>query len=362
MWILNSQENINKLFERVGEVIAIAGEGFNTVDAIPTVERSETEAPLWVDGKPEPLDPERNDELGDNRVLLSSALFNFDTGGGGFSHIQPKNILVKFFTRLIKMAYAQFGGLPLNYREIIKNSSHGNLPYDAIPDIFSLLELNLGELPEPYPEFAQELIIMVGSPVNIKITDPDGHIVSQAQIDIPYAEFNKPPDSLGPKMIFIPNPIEGEYNIELEGLASGEYHLGIQVLSDSLNIFKEISGLESQTEKLLYSFSFDSHNLNTPLSEVNQIVKPENILFALNRFYNNGQIKHTPDGEMLKTQLLAKIKIIQAFYYQNLPFVNSTIKRQIKDAVNLIKKYQRKGVIENEAAQILIKMFQKLVV
>lgn len=360
--ILNSQENINKLFERVGEVIAIAGEGFNTVDAIPTVERSETEAPLWVDGKPEPLDPERNDELGDNRVLLSSALFHFDTGGGGFSHIQPKNILVKFFTRLIKMAYAQFGGLPLNYREIIKNSSHGNLPYDAIPDIFSLLELNLGELPEPYPEFAQELIIMVGSPVNIKITDPDGHIVSQAQIDIPYAEFNKPPDSLGPKMIFIPNPIEGEYNIELEGLASGEYHLGIQVLSDSLNIFKEISGLESQTEKLLYSFSFDSHNLNTPLSEVNQIVKPENILFALNRFYNNGQIKHTPDGEMLKTQLLAKIKIIQAFYYQNLPFVNSTIKRQIKDAVNLIKKYQRKGVIENEAAQILIKMFQKLVV
>lgn len=360
---LNTQENISKLFERVGEIIVIAGEGFYTVNYIPTIARNENEAPLWIDGKPEPLDPQRNDELGDNRVLLFSALFNFGfSGGGSFGIIRSENLLARFFNYLIKKAYAQFGGLPLNYREIIKSSSHGNLPYDAISDIFSILELNLAEISSQYPEFAEEMIVMVGSPVTIKIRDPNGNIVSENQIDIPYAEFNKTPDPLGPKMIFIPNPIQGKYQIELEGLAEGEFHLGIQLLGDNLNIFKEISGFESETEKLIYSFNLNTNNSNEPLSEVEQKITPENILFAVNRFYELGKIRHNADGQILKNQLLAKVRSIEILRSTQTftRAVKSIINQQIKSSINLIKKYQKKNAIEKEAAEILIKMFEGL--
>lgn len=359
--ILNNQENINKLFERVGEVIVIAGEGFDTVNTIPVVARNENETPLWADGKPEPLDPERNDEVGDNRVLLSSALFRFDSGGGNLGQLTPKNILVKFFTNLIKKVYAQFGGIPINYREIIRNSSHGNLPYEAIADIFSILEFNLATIPAPYPQFSQELIVMVGSPITIKITDPTGRIVSEAQVDIPYAEFSKPPASLGPKMIFIPNPLEGEYKIELEGLADGEYHLGVQVLADDLNIFKEISGQVSQAEKLIYNLNFDPANSNEPVGDLRQQISIDNIINAVNRFYENGQIKHNSAGKVLKVQLLAKLEIIKALYNKPPSIkIKAVINQQIESSIKLIKKYHKKDIIENEASQILIQMLESL--
>lgn len=69
-WLISLNSGTFKLNART-KVISVSGNGQTTVNKIPVIDADES--PLWIDGKPEPIDPIRNDSAGDKRVLLSSS-------------------------------------------------------------------------------------------------------------------------------------------------------------------------------------------------------------------------------------------------------------------------------------------------
>lgn len=311
--VLNSSQNLNKLFNGVEKLIVIAGKDLSTVNEIP-VKTDLSEAPLWQDGKPDPLDPARNDSSGDSRVLLSSAKFQF----GLITKLNnPKifaGVLKEFFKNIFsvfyKKAFAQLGSVPLNYNEIIKQGSgHGNLPYDAISDIFSTLNLNIASttIPQQYPQFAKELVVMVGSPVNVSFRDSSSRVVSSNINQIPNAEYNQTPDQNGPKMIFIPEPLSGTSTITLGAIgAGGSFHLGVEYLDGSGDKFQEYQGSIETGQNLRLRFNLAQNGAPEPLSNIilvdnsppaSVINYPQNNGFYNLMFWNKNKIKGTASDD-----------------------------------------------------------------
>ncbi len=204
--LLSMNLNIADLHDRVGSVITVAGTGVNTVESIPFVVRADADAPLWADGKPQPLDPAKNSNQGDNRVLLASALLPDAAektvfGSGTHAHlpsIASQHVLDKL-------------GFP--------NSAPVAIPAD--PDAI--------------------LAFLFASPVMPTVTDPNGNHITLDSNSIPGAEYFGEQDPTGLKMILISNPIAGEYKIDLLGNGNGHYDFASayfkQDSPDSMQIF-----------------------------------------------------------------------------------------------------------------------------
>ncbi len=187
-FLLDLNSDIPTLNDRA-KVSVISGNGQDTVNMVPVIEASE-EAPLWMDGKPVPLDPAKNDTAGDGRVLLSS------------SEIQS------YFAQTL-------------------SGSHGAIVSLAEPLIATELNKYL-DIMYPAPVINSEMLVWVASPVDIEINDPVGKTISSSINDIPLARYTSESKPDGVKLISIPNPVAGKYEIHLTGNGAGEYHLGLE--------------------------------------------------------------------------------------------------------------------------------------
>ena len=224
---LNS--DFSTLVFNIREVNNIVGKKQPTVKQIPVRTRTAEDEPLWVDGKPDPLDPERNDTEGDNRVLLSSANIP------GVSSLE----------------------LPF---------AHGDLISGGSPAIFSFLEMNdPGNVPLPN-EPDEALLVWFASPVQPKITDPNGNYITKNFSNIPAAEYDGEADPNGVKLIYIPNPLTGEYQIELTGSGNGEYHMGTSFMSDEHDKLIIDQGNITNNQIINYTINLDSTSQEEPIT------------------------------------------------------------------------------------------------
>ncbi len=222
----------NELNSLVRSVTTVAGDDQYTVDEIPFVERLPQEEPLWVDGKPEPLDPEHNDVKGDNTVLLTSA------------HLQE---VIDQVT--------------------IPETTHRDLVSKAAPAIFTRLGLPDPGALELVAEPESILSFWFASPVLPTVTDPLGNSISKDVSTIPDAVYFGEDDPNGKKMILIPNPTQGRYHVDLVGTGEGHYDFASaffkQNVPDAMQIF---SGEVHQGAEITYDADVNPEDPEHPIS------------------------------------------------------------------------------------------------
>lgn len=238
--------DIDSLITRLGgdNIVAVVGDRISedTDKYYRVVERSVADEPLWSNGKveirePGPGDktvPEISADLGlvDNRVQVLTV----NTGD--------------------------------NAAEIV----HGHMPTQLQQSIVDLLT-------QSFPFFAADfsdlstpnfLVIYNLSPVELQVTDAQGR---RAGVDfstggelteIPGAFFSRSPLPDEPDFLFIPEAVEGEYQVSLLGIAEGEYTVGLARLSEEGNFtIAEFSGTTSPDATHQHEVVYDSSVLPT---------------------------------------------------------------------------------------------------
>ena len=202
-------DNLAQLFARV-DVATFAGTDQTTTDKFYVRDRYFWEWPNWDDGKPNWA---REDEfktlLGDGTVSLSSATL-------------PPPALVEEFAL-----------------------DHNDLPGD--PDVISAIFTYLGIpfVPSTIERIAQSaLVLTLDGPAGITITDPAGRKagLSELQTVEPFYMTVNPKEGsttlipgaeamyvTGEKytLVIIPQPLEGRYEVEVNGTGSGKYSIGL---------------------------------------------------------------------------------------------------------------------------------------
>lgn len=253
---LNQPDKIDLLNQRC-KPFYIAGKDQLTVNNIPYVIRSDNENPLWVDGKPDPLTPIRNDEKGDEVVLSESALF------GAMPPMPP--VPVRLWDFFIPKAYAQSSDEDEYANAEIFSTDHSNLISQSRDLIFQFLNQEPPSMPVfPVPKYKYYLIYMMASPLSLKVISPDGQIISQDVNQIPGAEYTSETNPLGFKMIMIPEPQEGDYKVEAVGLAEGEYHFVSLYLDEQGEHLSQTEGEVTAGEIISYEVPFNPEDAENP--------------------------------------------------------------------------------------------------
>lgn len=224
---LNSETEIAKLRSRVRTQI-FYGDGRDTLNQIPVGERSVLDIQLgeWIDGKP--IDGQAVYEpSGDGTVMNTSVPIS------GIASIALPGV------------------------------EHSALPDQAALKIMQALGIRSEQIFSS-PDTKSELMFLVASPVFPLVTTPDG--TGQIGYDaatgnlvntIDGARYLSAGDNEA-KLIIIPNPVDGEYSLELTGNADGAYHLASGYFSDTKSIVKETAGEVADEQIINYPVNLQS--------------------------------------------------------------------------------------------------------
>ena len=224
---LNSETEIAKLRSRVRAQI-IYGDGRDTLNQIPVSERGVLDIQLgkWIDGKPV-AEQVQYQPSGDGTVLSASASLSGVAG------------------------------------EALSGIKHSALPDQAALKIMREFGIP-SEQVFSSPDIKSELMFLVASPVFPLVTTPDG--AGQIGYDaatgnlintIDGARYFSAGDGEA-KLIIIPNPIDGEYSLELTANADGQYHLASGYFSDTKSIVKEAAGEVADEQVINYPVNLQS--------------------------------------------------------------------------------------------------------
>ncbi len=241
---LNSQNNIDLLKQRVGVTNIVGDLGQNsTLNYLRTITDPDPSDNKWQNGYPENLD---------------SNLEGSEKGNGD---------------SMVPLISAD----SLSGVEIIETngSDHGNLPTVMQKEVIETLT---GKTPENYynsritSTIKKWLFFRVYSPVDFAVIAPDGRKIGK---DINNnAEINEIPDAFysgfgsEAEFVLIPNPIDGEYKIELEGTGDGgEYKLAASIISDEEEIDKEFVGTITPNQIQEFNVGYEEENEN-PITEL----------------------------------------------------------------------------------------------
>jgi len=251
----------------------LGGNGESTVGDI-LVEPAVSGATTWQDGYPCPFPPARNDLEGDNRVLEKSVLLSIIMGMPG-PEIDPD-----FDPNPGPEPFFEVGNQRTGFFESTK---HGALPHRAIEEVIywllhptppiselfptpisgppvELSDINIAPAPR---EFEDSLDFLFTENAKVEIIDPDGKIISSETSEIPFAEFDESLDPNGPKIIHIPDPKDGQYQIKVTGLADDDsFDFATYYASDSTSELEDFSDGISEGEENTYEIDFDDDSDN----------------------------------------------------------------------------------------------------
>jgi pimeloyl-ACP methyl ester carboxylesterase len=312
---LNSGVALFILSDRVpGGITVYAGNGKATVGEIPIVPHSDADGKLWIDGKPDPETPERNNAEGDNRVLLSSA------------HLPDEPPIPtkadpwwKTWLSFIPSVYAQ--SLFYQFEEL--PSLHGDLPTRAIEKIFTTLGLTAPPNDyEPIAEAQEELSFWFASPVEVSVTDPQNRTITRTSNDIPGAFYDGETDPMGVKIITVENPLAGEYTVELKGLADGSYHFATaHFKQDAPSTETTVEKTIALGEEVGYTVAF-TPNAPSVITISDPFVpgeeEPETPLTLINKLITQVETLQTDDtvSKKLGSVLLLPLKLARSLIEQ----------------------------------------------
>ncbi len=206
----------------------------------------------------------------------------------------PQEILKGFGdgTVLKKSAYFESGydsnlEFNLNHHQIINDPA-------AIRKIFEILDKSNIQIsgPDLYPE-DNLLIFYLASPATLKV---NGILPSQNDL----------------QFVVIPNPSDGNYQAEINGIDDGIYHLYVGQISPASNFWNTYEGeiINGETKKFVFEIDLDNP-LPDPLSDANGILHLESAKKFLEKLYNQ------TGNKFLLISLLHLNKAIEAFHRTN---------------------------------------------
>ncbi len=315
---LEDLDNNLYLFQTRVSASNISGINKGTVGTV-TVEPAPSGATVWQDGEPNPFPPPRNDTEGDNRVLDSSVnLINVFVVPMPGMPAPPPSPTEGFF----EMA---------NYRRgSFSDTSHTELPHKSIAEAIYWLEREapifpspfpqpmppaeqpLTPIPDPYPEFEDSLSFFFTDNVEPKIIAPDGTYIDASTSTIPFAECETPPAENGPTIINIPNPQEGEYKIEIEGLDDTDYDFAVYYADNEGSQIEDFSENITEGEEQNFEIELDLDEIE-PI-ETDDNFEIDDLIKLVKKYYSEGLI----DDVVNCTDPYLPYQTIKEDYFKNL--------------------------------------------
>jgi len=231
---INLADKINQLAKSGIKIMNFIGDtGDNTINAI-KVSSGEPYWPMWKNGYAE----ESIRLAGDGTVPeISSSLFT------------PT-----------KINNAKHSALPTKAQKQVIQYLAGNLP-----------ALEISDVKEP----EKLLVVRIFSPADFVITAPDGKrlgknffISGQTVNEIPgafYSGFNTDAE-----FAVIPDPIDGEYKVNLQGTGEGEYKLSTSLIEETKQVDQEFSGSIMPDQQRDFNITYSAASEN-PLSDLEPI-------------------------------------------------------------------------------------------
>ena len=228
-FLLDLNENVADLKAKTDFSI-ILGDKQPTVSNIPFV--TSDQPGLWLDGKPSPLDPVRDDVSGDGEVLRFS------------------------------------GDIPSDFWAVLEYN-HGEIVSKSEKIVADLLDETL-DYTFDSPKIEDELIIWTDAPGVLEVTDPTGAVApkdNREETDVRYAQES---GRSGFKIMSVPNVKKGQYNVALKGSENGSYHLTTEYVNhkneSQQEETQEVQVQKDQTQNFVATI--DPQNTETPIQEV----------------------------------------------------------------------------------------------
>ncbi|MCG2695657.1 hypothetical protein L6248_01855, partial [Candidatus Parcubacteria bacterium] len=234
-----------------------------------------------------------NDSTINNLRVIEKEFFN-----GEWEHGYPENYSLPFTDHGLEYG-AGDGTVPERSNKdflglenvIIDNSSHNDMATDAQKTVIK--ELTGVEPTEEVRKniFSKFFLIRIFSPADFTVIAPDnkkiGKNIGGSEI-IPGAFYSGFDSDI--EFAVIPDPINGEYKIELEGTGEGEYKLSASFIDDEQDIDKEFFGNIQQGQIQSFDFAYEAE-AQDPISE---LVPEDNVLhvITINNPTENEQYLH----------------------------------------------------------------------
>lgn len=344
----------------------------------------------WKDGKPvkDKLQPDSQD--GDGTVLRESAylpVYELDTGGG--PPVLSKNFFGDVLGNLLPKAYAQELTIIKHFFDIdmpdwgqqkVADSGHRSILTDAIPQIHEQLGLPAPSNTYAYTPIPDDaMAVFIASPVEPVLISGDGKELSKDTNDFGgQANYIDAGDPAGPKILIIQNPEDGDYDLQLSGVAEGDFHVGVYHtgIEESLADLEEevvIPTLKGSTSVgQVHSFKVVVGSDEVPILE--EVAVSESIQDQLRMFidqvyswHESGDIKHFHGKKILKRFSQAAIRQLDYIddlneRYEGNPPVKikrriKIIQRSTRNNMRTIKRYigimEKQDHISDEAAEDL---------
>ncbi len=311
--------NTHKLLNSGVRITNIIGDsGNNTIEKIRVVPTSDSKK--WIYGEPEGFN---------NPNSLDRGL---ETGAG------DSTVTILGAT------------LDASIENKVENATHLQLPTKAEGEIIKILTGQDSVENINHGLIRNMLTIQLRSPIDMVVTAPDGKklgkdfITGQIYNEIPLAFYSG--YQTDDEFITIPNPIDGEYKIELQGVdQGGEYGVSTSYVSDDQLATKEVFGLATPGQITNVSVKFDNSNPEN-LSPEREIT-PEILIEDINKSYDLGWIKDKKTRDALLKQVNGAIKFNKKI---------EKIKERLPDGSVKEKKIQKFSVKINK---ILVKILEK---
>ncbi|RJQ13431.1 hypothetical protein C4553_03550 [Candidatus Parcubacteria bacterium] len=225
-------------------------------------------------------------DAGQQSTIKSFRIVNQQFLDGKWEHGYPENYGVPFTDQGLEVGPGD-NTVPedsnsnfSNAEEIIIQSDHDGIVTDAQKAIIKELT-GVEPTQEVRLNFFQKyLMIRIFSPADFVVIAPDGKRLGkdfasgQVLEEISsafYSGFNT-----NVEFAVIPDPIDGQYQIELQGTGDGSYRLVTSYIDEQTDIDNEFYGAISTIQELEFIFDYNSQNQN-PVSELE-------IIYSLNDF------------------------------------------------------------------------------
>src|SRR3989344_4225210 len=278
---LNTGTNIQKLLNSGAKITNIIG-NLSDVSTIEKIRVGSSSNPLWIHGKPDGFDGQTADR-------------GLEKGSG------DKTVTVYGST---------LDSVP---DEVWNGVSHINLPRETSGRIFNLLTGNIADPVIINSTIEKILSIQLQSPIDVVVTAPDGKKMGknftneQEYEEIPGA-FYSGYDNNDDEYITIPNPLDGEYKIEVQGTGSGgEYRVLTSYISEEFDITTETTGITQPSQIANLGVVVDNDNPGE--LNIEREVTMEVLINDVNGAYNLGWIT----DKKVRDSLIKQAKLIIRF-------------------------------------------------
>jgi len=232
-------------------------------------------------------------------------------------------------------------------------SDHNSLPTDAQ---MLAIEYLTGAMPSieirETPKINNAVVVQIFSPADFLITDPDGqklgkNFATEQEINEMTGSFYSGFDT-ETEFAVIPNPLEGEYKIELKGTSLGLYKLSVNYINDEQEIERDVSSIINTEQMHSFSFNYSEQSAELikklePSEEVRDI-SINGLITALEEIQKQNLLKKG-DGNVL----IVRLQILK----KSLDFIDA----QVKIVKNLIEKTENSDRLKPKIKEKTLEVF-----